>query len=372
MPVHLTDEEEEYLRTIYFNPSQPASYQSPLRLYTFVKRDGQFSITLKEIKQWLQKQEAYSLNRNVLRNFQRSRVLVSGIDDQWEADLADLQDYADENDDYKYLLFVIDVFSRHAWVEPLKSKQSKNIVAAFENVLERSQRHPQRLRTDAATDFTSKKFQDLMKKEKINHFVTHSEKQANYVERLIQTIKRRLFRHIVHYNNPRYIDDLNSLVDSYNNTFHSGIHSKPKEVTKENERRLWWQMYWPKKPFVKKGAKRRVKFAFQLGDKVRMSYIRSAFQREYSAKWSREIFKISDRFPRQRQPLYKLIDWDGDPIKGTFYEKELQKTVEPAVWKIEKIEKYKGRRPHRQALVSWKGWPKKFNTWIPEAEVKKI
>jgi hypothetical protein len=372
----LTKEEEEYLRSIYFDPAHPASYQSPLRLYIFVKNDGQFSITLKQIKDWLQTQEAYSLNRNVLRNFQRGRVLVTGIDDQWEADLADLQDYASENDGYKYLLFVIDVFSRFAWVKPLKSKEAKNIIAAFKEILENEgHRHPKRLRTDAGRDFTSAKFQQLMKSENINHFVTHSEKQANYVERLIQTIKRKLFRHIVHHNNPRYIDDLPSLVDSYNKTFHSGIKSEPYKVTETNERQLWWQMYWPKKPYKSRPGKRggrKVKFAFKIGDKVRISYIRTAFVREYSARWSREIFKVSDRFPRQKQPLYKLVDWEGDPVEGTFYEKELQKTLEPPVWKIEKIIKYKGRRPRRQVLVGWKGWPKKFNSWIAEAELKRL
>jgi hypothetical protein len=190
------------------------------------------------------------------------------------------------------------------------------------------------------------------------------------VERLIQTIKRKLFRHIVNHNNPRYIDDLQALVTSYNETFHSGIQSEPEKVNKKNQRKLWWQMYWPKKP--RKGRRRKVKFAFQIGDEVRISFIRSAFQREYSAKWSREIFKVSDKFPRQNQPLYKLVDWDGDPVQGTFYQKQLQKTKAPAIWKIEKIEKYKGRGRNKQALVSWKGWPKKFNSWIPASDLEDI
>ena len=372
----LTDEEEEYLRSIYFDPAQPASYQSPLRLYTFVKQDGEHSITIEQIKDWLQRQEAYSLNRNVLRNFQRNRVIVAGIDDQWEADLADLQEYAKENDGYKYLLFVIDVFSRYAWVEPLKSKEAKDIVEAFKKVLDNDdERVPDRLRTDAARDFTSSKFQQLMKSEEINHFVTHSEKQANYVERLIQTIKRKLFRHIVHHNNPRYIDDLASLVAAYNKTFHTGIQSEPEKVNNKNQRKLWWQMYWPKKPYVPRRGKRggkKVKFAFQVGDEVRISFRRAAFQREYNVRWSREVFKVSHRFPRQHQPLYKLVDWDGDPVEGTFYQKELQKTKQGATFKIEKILQYKGRGRQRQALVAWKGWPKKFNSWILVSELKKL
>jgi hypothetical protein len=369
----LTEDEEEYLRSVYFDPSHPASYQSPLRLYKFVKTDGEFSIALKQIKEWLQRQESYSLNRNVLRNFQRSRVIVTGIDDQWEADLADMQTYAAENDGYKYLLPVIDVFSRYVWIQPLKSKESKDIIQAFKRILDNDdERHPRRLRTDAARDFTSSKFKEFMKKEKIAHFVTHSEKQANYVERFIQTIKRKIFRYIVNNNNPRYIDRLQDFVSSYNQTFHSGIQSKPIDVTSANESKLWWQMYWPSAADLKRRRYKKVKFAFKQGDQVRISYIRSAFQREYSAKWSAEIFKVTDRFVRQRQPIYKIVDWDGDRVEGTFYEYELQKTDAPPLFKIKEILDYKGRGRTRQALVSWKGWPKKFNSWIPVRDLQRI
>ncbi len=378
----LTPSEEAYLRKIYYDPGHPVSYQSPYRLYKFAKSDGQHDLKLDDVKSWIQRQETYSLNKNVLRNFERSRVLVLGIDDQWEADLASLDDYASDNKGYKYLLCVIDVFSRYAWVQPLKSKLESEIVKAFLVVLNDG-RKPQRLRTDAATDFTSKAFQQFVKEEKIVHFVTHNEKQANYVERFIQTIKRKIFRYIVGKNTPMYIDVLQKFVDSYNKTFHSGIQCEPENVTKKNERKLWYQMYWPKqkaneqseefepgdkkkkrKPVVKK----KVGFAFNIGDTVRITYIRSAFHREYSAHWSREMFKVSDRMIRQKQPVYKLNDWSGEPTQGTFYEYELQKTEPPKTWKIEKVIKKQGRR----ALVEWKGWPKKFNSWVPLSDIKRL
>ncbi len=180
--IPLTANEEHYLQGIYFDPAHPASYQGPECLYTFVKNDGQFSITLEQIKKWLQEQDAYSVNCNVLCNFQHNRVIVTGINDQWEADLADMQDYADDNDNVHYLLIVIDVFSRYAWVEPLQSKVAIDITSAFDKILKGSLCSPCHLRTDAAHDFTSASFEQLMKKTQINHFVTHSEKQANYVE----------------------------------------------------------------------------------------------------------------------------------------------------------------------------------------------
>lgn len=356
----LSQDQRDYLKAIYFDPAHPASYQNPYRLYKFVRQDGRFTLTLKQIKGWMDGQETYSLNRNVVRNFQRPRVLVTGIDDQWEADLASMDAYKDDNDGYRYLLFVIDVFSRYAWVEPIKSKHADQMIAAFQQVLSHN-RKPKRLRTDAGSEFTSKRFENFIKGENIFHFTTNNEKQANYAERFIQTIKRKIFRSIVSSNNPRYIDDLPKFVESYNKAFHSGIQSEPINVNQTNEAKLWWQMYWPE-PVEKKKKKR--KYKLEVGDLVRIMYKRTAFQREYNVRWSREIFKVKERFTRQDKFMYKITDWSDEPVKGTFYEHELQKTVEPAVWKIERIVKYKGRGRTREALVEWKGWPKKFNTWV--------
>ena len=363
---------ENYLEEIYFSPSHPASYEGPKKLYEVVRKENKFKISHNQIKSWLQKQNSYSINKTAKRNFQRSRVIVAGIDDQFDTDLASFIPYSDDNDGYKYLLAVIDIFSRYAWVEPLKDKTANEIVRAFDKILS-SGRVPRRLRSDGATDFTSKKFQDYVKSKNIKHFTTHGVKQANYVERFIKTIKSKIYRYIVQNNTPRYIDILPQLVNSYNNSYHSGIKEIPSQVNKDNEKKLWWQMYWPDKVYIKKETKRKRKlhFKFNIGDKVRVSYRRSAFERAYNAKWSSEIFKIIRRFKRDGQPIYKISDWFNKPEKGTFYQAELQKVHadEDSIFLIDKIIKYKGRGKNRQVLVSWKGWPAKFNSWISQSEL---
>ena len=268
---------------------------------------------------------------------------------------------------------VIDIFSRYAWIEPIKDKTAKEIVKAFNKIISKG-RKPRRLRTDAAKDFTSKGFQEYLKSKDIAHFTTHSEKQANYVERFIKTIKSRIWRHIQSKNSRRYIDVLQKLVDSYNRSWHSGILSEPINVNKQNESRLWWQMYWPKNFGVKKEPKeKKVKFLFKVGDKVRISHLRSAFQREYDIKWSGEIFKVSKRFVRQGQPIYRIIDWLNKPVKGTFYQKELQKVnvTDADVFKVDKILKYKGHSKNKLAKIRWLNWPKKFDSWVPVSELQK-
>ena len=363
---------EKYLKEIYLNPSHPASFTNPQTLYRYIKKEGKFKISHSQIKRWIQKQESYSRNKSVKRNFQRGRVIVAGIDDQFDADLASLVYYADDNDGYKYLLVVIDIFSRYAWVQPLKDKTAPQIVNAFNTILS-SGRIPKRLRTDAAKDFTSEKFQLFVEGKHIVHFVTHNEKQANYVERFIKTLKSRLSRYMIEKNTRRYIDVLQKIVTSYNHTWHSGIRSEPVNVTKQNEKQLWWQMYWPKEPYIKKKKKQKIKFALNIDDRVRSTYTRSPFHRAYDSKWTGEIFKVSRRFIRQDQPIYTLVDWYDNPVKGTFYQNELQKieTTNEDMFKIEKVLKYKGRGNKKEALVRWLGWPKHFDSWIPVSEIKK-
>ena len=192
-----------------------------------------------------------------------------------------------------------------------------------------------------------------MKSKNITHFVTHTEKQANYVERFIKTLKSKIFKYMVEKNSPRYIDVLPKIVESYNRTWHSGIRSEPINVNKTNEKQLWWQMYWPKEPYDPNKKKQEIKYAFKIGDRVRTTFLRRPFQREYDTRWTGEIFKITRRFMRQGQPIYKLADWYNKPVKGTFYQKELQKIEvrDDDMFKVEKVIKYKGRGNKKEALV---------------------
>ena len=319
---------EKYLKDIYLDPSHPASFGSLDHLYKIVKKEGKHKISHSQIKKWIQKQESYSLNKGLKRKFERGRVIVEGIDDQFDIDLASLIYYADDNDGYKYLLVVIDIFSHYGWVQPLKDKTANEIVKAFDKVLQ---------------------------------------------ERFIKTLKSKIFKYMVEKNSPRYIDVLPKIVQSYNRTWYSGIRSEPINVNKTNEKQLWWQMYWPKEPYDPNRKKHEIKYAFKIGDRVRTTFLHRPFQREYDTRWTGEILKITRRFMRQGQPIYKLADWYNKPVKGTFYQKELQKIEvrDDDMFKVEKVIKYKGRGNKREALVRWLGWPKQFDSWIPITQLNK-
>ena len=94
--------------------------------------------------------------------------------------------------------------------------------------------------------------------------------------------------------------------------------------------------------------------------------------REYSQKWTGELFKIDTRFRREGEPVYTILDWDGERVDGTFYEPELQPvTIDPTTeYRVEKILKRRVRNKRKEVLVRWLHWPKKYDSWIPEADMK--
>ncbi|XP_021376986.1 uncharacterized protein LOC110465475 [Mizuhopecten yessoensis] len=170
-----------------------------------------------------------------------------------------------------------------------------------------------------------------------------------------------MYRYFTHIRNYEYVTKLQTFADSYNKTYHRTIGTAPTRVNKNNETSVWWRMYWPKKePILRKTKKVRKTFRFKVGDKVRLSHLRNPFTREYDEKWTGEIFTISQKILRGGLPVYRVTDYDGDEIKGTFYHSELQK-VEDDMWKVETILKTRGKGRNKQHYVKWLNWPKKNN-----------
>ena len=349
-----------YLESIYFDPGHSASFGGPQKLFDAVKQDGK-QISLTYIRKWLRNQEAYSLHRPVRRKFPSNRVVVEGIDDQWDADLMDMTSYNKENNGYNYILLVIDIFSKYVWLRPLKTKTGKEVKDAFNTI----QRRPKLLRTDKGKEFTNFLIEQYFKKEKIHHFVTQNVGKANFAERAIKTIKNHIQRYMTHHQTHKYIEKIPEINKSYNTSFHTTIGMTPSEVTKDNERAVWWLTYWPKKKVKQKP------FRFKVGDHVRITYLTNIFTREYDEKWTGELFIITKRFRRDGLPLYKLKDLLDEAIKGTFYGPELQKVTikDDKIWKIAKVLKKRKRRGLTEYFVRWKYFPKKFDSWVNENDL---
>jgi hypothetical protein len=192
----------------------------------------------------LQNQDNYSLQKPVCQTFEKARVIVSGIDHQFDADLADVSNISHENNGVKYLLVVIDIFSKYLWIQPLKNKRAKDVVNGFKLISDQG-RKCKKLRTDNGSEFISKVTRAYLKQEGIYYFTTqNSNTKANIAECLIQTIRNMMYRYFIKNRTHRYIDVLGDIVKSYHSTQHKSlINVAPKDVSKNNEADTWAHMY---------------------------------------------------------------------------------------------------------------------------------
>ncbi|MCG8048995.1 MAG: DDE-type integrase/transposase/recombinase [Candidatus Thiodiazotropha endolucinida] len=301
---------------------------------------------------------------------------MAGIDSQWDVDLMDMVDLAKQNDGYQYVVVAIDIFSRFAHCQPVKSKKGKDVVDALKRLLS-GHRKPNMVRSDLGMEFRSVETNKYFKQQGIYHFYAlNTETKANYSERLIKTLKHKLFRYMMKHRTQRYIDALQDIVYSYNHTRHRSLGKAPASINKVNEGESRLQQYLLRQNGIKskkRSSKKTLRrYKFKLGQTVRLSHVRSLFDREYSQKWTGEIFKVKTRFRRDGIPVYTLESWDEESVDGTFYEPEMQAVVVDASteYHIQAILKKRVRKKRKEVLVRWLHWPKKYDSWIPEEDVK--
>ena len=345
---------------VYYEVKAPGSYGGIDSLYRLMKQRGE-NVTRKQVADWLAEQETYGLHKPVRRRFARRKIYSRGIDYLWQADLVDMSHLVEENDGYRYLLTVIDVFSKQAWVKKLKKKDGKSVTDAFDEIF--VTRKPAKLQTDKGKEFLNATFQRRLADLGIQFYVSQNEDiKASVVERFNRTFKTKIWKYFTHRNTARYLDVLDDLLYSYNRTRHRTIGCAPIEVTKENESSIRERMYG-KEVINKSSAK------FKVGDKVRISKTRRAFDKGYLPNWTEEIFTVTEVIDTKPR-TYKLEDYGHEKIEGSFYEKEIQRVVKTDdVFKIEKVLSTRKRKGVKEYFVKWKGYPEKFNSWIGESDL---
>lgn len=320
------------------------------------------NINRHDIKNILSDQLPYTLHKPVRKNFRKEKVYVHNIDDQWQADLVEMIPFSKHNAGYKYILMVIDVFSKYAWAVPLKSKTPSDVEESFQKIFQTG-RKPKKIQTDDGMEFFGKPMRDYFKAEKINHFSTKSELKASVVERFNRTIKEKMWRYFTFTKSNDWITVLPNLMANYNNSYHRSIKMKPAEVTKNNEKIVWQNLYGK--------IDKQIKSQYIVGNIVRITkYKRKLFDKGYMPNWTEEEFvisKVHDTSP----PTYIVSDLNGNDIAGKFYENELQKissskqnTIGNKTYVIEKIIKERYKKGNKQLFVKWRGYPQSQNSWV--------
>ena len=254
------------------------------------------------------------------------------------------------NKGFRFLLCVIDIFSKYAWVIPLKDKKGVSIVNAFQRILKESNRKPNKIWLDKGSEFYNISFKKWLKDNDIEIHSTSNEGKSVIAERFIRTLKNKIYKYMTSISKNGYIDKLDDIVRKYNNTYHTSIKMKPVDV-KDNTYVDF------KKEVNDKDPK------FKVGDHVRTSKYKNIFAKGYRLEEIFIIKKIKNAVPW----TYVINDLNGEEIIGTFYEIELQNT-DQIEFRIEKALKRKGDKLY----VKWKGYDNSFNSWIDKKTLYKI
>ena len=239
-----------------------------------------------------------------------------------------MQQLSKWNKAYKYLLMVIDIFSKYGWIVPFKDKKSETVTKAFQNIFEEGNK-PEYLWTDKGPEFYNKHMKDLLNKHNIKLYSTENEEKSSVVERWNRTIKTKMWRQFTAQGNTMYLAILPMLLKQYNMSKHSSIKMTPTEARKKKNKgtvyfNLYGDMRQPKLP------------KFKVGDKVRISkYKRNVFDKGYTPNWTEEVF-IIDKIQYTNPITYKLKDLNNEEIQGSFYEAELLKAKQE-VFRIDKV-----------------------------------
>lgn len=293
-------------------------------------------------------------------NFKRRHVIIKGLDETFQTDLVEMIPYSKFNRGYRYILVVIDTFSKYVWVEPVKTKSGIDVSKAMQKIFSRNNRIPKNLMSDFGREYYNQNFKKLMEKYKIHHYSSFSSKKSSIVERVNRTLKSLMWKEFSFQGTYKWVNILQDIVNKYNSSKHRTINMKPIDVTKKDEKRLLNESY----KFIKIVDKNRLK-KFHVGDYVRISKHRSEFQKGYTPNWSTEIFTISKIF--LTDPLtYALKDSTEQNIQGKFYSEELQKVKYPHIYLVERVIKRRGDFVY----VKWLGFDNTQNSWIHKSNVE--
>ena len=183
-------------------------------------------------------------------------------------------------------------------------------------------------------------------------YSTYNEGKSAVAERFIRSLKNKIFKHMTSVSNNVYFDVLDDIVNKYNNPVHRTTKMKPIDVTPDSYAEC-------NEDSNEKDSK------FKAGDHVRVSKYKIIFVKGCAPNWSEEVFVVKKKKKKTVPWTYVISDLNDEPITGSFFEKELQKTSQEK-FRIEKVLKRKGDKLY----VKWKGYDNSFNSWIDKNDLE--
>lgn len=351
----------------YTGPPHPAAFSGLGKLRKLYPDKSE-----RELKKTLSGIDAYTRHKEPKPVKKYNPVVVRYRLQLLQLDLLNVDDFEDENDGVKYLLMIVDTFSRKAWCLPLRNKEAPSVLAAFGEFLERTlpanlRDKVERVLCDRGKEFNNGEFKSLLREHGIE--LSHPNRHAPHVERLNKSFQRILYAYMTERRTRRYLDKLPSLLASYNGRPHSAHGLSPEDAFKKiNARRVNYALAAKQEEQLesRKGRPR-----FRVGDYVRMRERGKAFDRSYKPTHRQELYRIhavlSGPLP---ETMYKLSGLRGEIVAGKFYANQLAAvTPNERMFRVEKVEEERVRRGRREYLVKYLGYGKNYNAWIGEEEL---
>ena len=177
-------------------------------------------------------QLADELHKPVRRRFEKRHVFAKQIDDIWAAGLVDMSSFSRSNEGYKFLLPVIDVYSKYGWIVPLKNKSGKEVASALAKLFKIAV--PSRLWTDKGTEFYNQHVRRVLEANNVTLYSTENEETSSVAEQWNRTMKQIMWKYITANNTNKYIDELQNMVDKYNTTYNRSIKLTPLSLSLPN------------------------------------------------------------------------------------------------------------------------------------------
>ena len=247
------------------------------------------------------------------KNYITNKTNVYHIDDIWSLDILDLKDYGPQNNKgYRYVLVVIDNFSKFGWTVPLKNKNALTIKDSFENIIINSKRKPNLIESDRGKEFYNNIFQEFLNKNDIKLYSRNSSYGAVFAERFNRTIRDLLKKIVFEQSDAKWIDVLPTITKQYNNRIHSSTKLTPIQASlKKNEGFAYKNLL---------DKRKKVKPKFQINDIVRTADLKKTFSKGDTTNWSYKLYKITEII-NDTIPSYKI-----DNLPERYNESLLKKT----------------------------------------------
>ena len=167
------------------------------------------------------------MHKPIIRKFKTRKVYSGFKDNIWRADMQLISKF---NKGFRFLLCVIDNFSKYAWVAPLKDKKGLSIVDAFQKIIDDSNRKPNKTWVDKGGEFYNNYFKKWLKDNDVETYSINNEGKSVVAEKFIRTLKTKIYKYMTPVSKNVYIDKLDDIASEYNNTYHRTTNMKPVDV----------------------------------------------------------------------------------------------------------------------------------------------